>query len=269
MRKAASDMTIYIKELKQSARSWLIWTLSIGFMMFICVMMFPEMESQMDSVTDVFANMGGFTAAFGMDRLSFGELMGFYGIECGNIMGIGGGFFAALAGISVLANEEKERTAEFLLTHPVSRGSVLFQKLMSVFTQIILMNAAVVGISLASAVIIGEEYKMTEFVLLHAAYLMMQIEIGCICFGISAFIRRGSIGIGLGLALALYFMNIICNISDKAEFLKYITPYAYAEASNIISEAEIDMKLMWVGIAISVLGVFIGFAKYIKRDISA
>ena len=62
-------------------------------------------------------------------------------------------------------------------------------------------------------------------------------------------------------------MNIICNISDKAEVLKYITPYAYAEASNIMSESEIDMKLMWVGVVISVLGVIMGFAKYCKKDI--
>ena len=89
-------MTVYINELKRSAKAWCIWTCSIAFMVVICIMMFPEMKSEMDSVTDVFANMGGSTAAFGMDRLSFGELMGFYGIECGNIMGIGGGFFAAL-----------------------------------------------------------------------------------------------------------------------------------------------------------------------------
>lgn len=113
-------MTIYIKEIKQSIKALCIWTASIAFMMLVCIMLFPEMKGEMDSVSDVFANMGGFTAAFGMDKLSFGELMGFYGIECGNIIGLGGGFFAALAGISALANEEKERTAEFLLTHPVS-----------------------------------------------------------------------------------------------------------------------------------------------------
>ena len=127
-------MTIYIKELKQSLKSCCIWTAAIAFMMLVCIFMFPEMKNEMDSVSDVFANMGGFTAAFGMDKLNFGELMGFYGIECGNVLGIGGGFFAALAGVSALANEEKERTAEFLLTHPVSRISVVTQKLFAVIT---------------------------------------------------------------------------------------------------------------------------------------
>lgn len=262
-------MTIYIKELKQSVKSLCIWTASIAFMMMVCIMLFPEMKGEMDSVSDVFANMGGFTAAFGMDKLSFGELMGFYGIECGNIVGLGGGFFAALAGISVLANEEKERTAEFLLTHPVSRFSVVTQKLFSVLTQVIILNLAAVGVSLISAAAIGESFEQKEFFLLHTAYLIMQLEISCICFGISAFIKRGSIGIGLGLALALYFMNIVCNISEQAEFLRYITPYAYAEASVIISEAKLDAGLVAVGAVIAAIGVAMGYLKYLKKDIAA
>ncbi|MCI5668352.1 MAG: ABC transporter permease [Oscillospiraceae bacterium] len=262
-------MTIYIKELKQSCRSLCIWTASIAFMMLVCILLFPEMKSEMDSVSDLFANMGGFTAAFGMDKLSFGEIMGFYGIECGNVLGIGGGFFAALAGISVLANEEKERTAEFLLTHPVSRFSVVSQKLLSVLTQVVVLNVVVVGVSLISAAAIGEEFEMKEFILLHIAYLIMQLEISCICFGISAFIRRGSIGIGLGLALALYFLNIVCNISEQAEFLRYITPYAYADASSIISESKLDFGLIAVGAAVAVIGAAVGFFRYLKKDISA
>ena len=262
-------MTIYIKELKQSFKSLCIWTASIAFMMLVCILLFPEMKNEMESVTAVFANMGGFTAAFGMDKLSFGELMGFYGIECGNIMGLGGGFFAALAGISVLAKEEKERTAEFLLTHPVSRFSVITGKLLSVLTQVVILNLVAVSVSLISAAAIGESFEMKEFILLHTAYLIMQTEIACICFGISAFIKRGSIGTGLGLALALYFMNIVCNISEQAEFLRYITPYGYAEASNIISEGKLDMGLIAVGAVISVVGAAIGYIRYLKKDIAA
>ena len=262
-------MTIYIKELKQSFKSLCIWTASIAFMMLVCVLLFPEMKGEMDSVSSIFANMGGFTAAFGMDKLNFGQLMGFYGIECGNVLGIGGGFFAALAGISVLANEEKERTAEFLLTHPISRVSIIAQKLLSVLTQVIVLNIVVVAVSLISAAVINESFEMKEFILLHVAYLIMQLEISCICFGISAFIRRGSIGIGLGLALAFYFMNLVCNMTEQAEFLRYITPYAYAEASNIISDGKLDTVLIVIGIIIAVIGATVGFVKYTKKDIAS
>lgn len=262
-------MTIYRKELRQSAKAWCIWSFSIAFMMLICIFLFPEMKGEMSSVSNVFANMGDFTAAFGMDRLNFGELMGFYGIECGNIIGLGGGFFAALIGAGAIAGEEKERTSEFLLTHPISRASVITQKLLSVLTQVILMNVFVVLVSVISVAAIGEELALREFALLHTAYLIMQIEIACVCFGISAFIKRGSVGIGLGLALTFYFMNIVANISDKAEFLRYVTPYAYSDSAEIISEAKLDTGLIAIGAVIALAGISAAYAKYTRKDIAS
>ena len=82
----------------------IIWSIVIAFMLAICVLIYPEMETQMGDVSSMFAEMGGFSAAFGMDRLNFGEFIGFFGVECGNILGLGGAFFAALLGITILAN---------------------------------------------------------------------------------------------------------------------------------------------------------------------
>ena len=57
----------------------------------------------MEGIQNVFASMGAFTAAFGMDRLNFGSLVGFYAVECGNILGLGGAFYASLCGIHMLS----------------------------------------------------------------------------------------------------------------------------------------------------------------------
>ncbi|MDD7184296.1 MAG: ABC transporter permease subunit [Ruminococcus sp.] len=260
-------MTVYIKEIKQSFKAWCIWTFAISFMLMMCVLVFPETKGQMESLNNVFANMGSFSSAFGLDELNFGELMGFYKTECGNTLGIGSGLFSALIGISALSAEEKEHTAEFLLTHPVSRFSVVMQKLLSVLTQIIFMNIVIIGIALLSSLIIGESFEMRPFFLMHMAYIIMQTEIACICFGISAFIRRGSVGAGLGIAVLFYFMNIISNITEKADFLKYITPYAYADSSSIISESRLEMNLICIGILISAFGILTAVLKYTKKDI--
>lgn len=262
-------MTIYKKEMRQSFKTLVIWTLSVAFMVLICIVMYPEMKSQMDSVNDMFANMGSFTAAFGMDKLNFGTLIGFYGIECGNMLGIGGGFFAALIGTGVLAGEEKEHTAEFLLTHPVSRASVLIQKLLAVFTQIFILNVFVAAVGFISAAAIDEKINTGDFFLLHTAYFLMQLQTACICFGISAFIKRGSTGVGLGIAMMLYFMNIVCNISEKADFLKYYTPYSYSDSGRVLSDGALDAGLVFAGATFAVIGVLLAFVKYTRKDISA
>lgn len=150
-------MTLIKHEMKQGRLALAIWTISIAFLIVICVLLFPEMESQMNEVNDMFASMGSFTAAFGMDRLNFGTLVGFYAVEGGNIMGLGGAFFASLLAIMVLSKEEKDHTAEFLLSHPVSRIQVITEKLLAVLLQIILLNVIVWALSVASIAAIGED----------------------------------------------------------------------------------------------------------------
>ena len=261
-------MTLMKHELKQGRKSLMIWTAAIGFLLAVCVFMFPEMKGEMDGVSDMFASMGSFTEAFGMDRINFGSLMGFYAVECGNILGLGGAFFAALCGVSILAKEEKEHTAEFLLTHPVSRVHIVAQKLLAVMIQIIVMNVLVCVLSIASIALIGETISWKEPLLLHLAFLFLQIEIAGICFGISAFLRRGGLGIGLGIAAVMYFLNLIANISDSAKFLKYITPFGYTEGADIVSNASLDTGLVLLGMLYCVIGVVVAFMKYCKKDIA-
>ena len=260
-------MTLLKHELKQGFKTLALWTASIGFLIAICLFLFPEMKGEMDNVSDMFSSMGSFTAAFGMDRLNFGTLIGFYAVECGNILGLGGAFFASLIAVSALAKEEKERTAEFLLSHPVSRVSVISSKLAALVIQIVVMNVVIFALSAACIAIIGEEPAWKEICLLHLAYFLLQLELAGICFGLSAFLRRGSLGIGLGIAAMMYFLNIIANISEKAEFLKVITPFGYAEGADIVSNASLDGKLILIGMAFALIGVAAAYFWYSRKDI--
>ena len=260
-------MTLLKHELKQGFKTLAIWTASIGFLIAICLFLFPEMKGEMDNVSDMFSSMGSFTAAFGMDRLNFGTLIGFYAVECGNILGLGGAFFASLIAVSALAKEEKERTAEFLLSHPVSRVSVISSKLAALVVQIVVMNVVIFALSAACIAIIGEEPSWKEICLLHLAYFLLQLELAGICFGLSAFLRRGSLGIGLGIAAMMYFLNIIANISEKAEFLKLITPFGYAEGADIVSNGSLDGKLVLIGMAFALIGVAAAYWWYSRKDI--
>lgn len=261
-------MTLLRHELKQGRNSLIIWTAAIGFLLAVCVFLFPEMKGEMNEVSEMFSSMGGFTEAFGMDQVDFGTLPGFYAVECGNILGLGGAFFAALCGISALAKEEKEHTAEFLLTHPVGRMRILTEKLLAVLAELILLNGVIFLLAVASMGAIKEPIPWKAVLLLHLAYFLLQVEVAAICFGISAFIRRGSLGVGLGIAAVFYFLNIIANISRNAEFLKYITPFGYAEGSDIVANVNLDTKLVLIGMVFGALGIIAAYWKYNRKDIA-
>ena len=260
-------MTLVKHELKQGKILFMIWTAAIGFLLVICVFLFPEMKGQMESVNDVFASMGSFTEAFGMDRLNFGSLVGFYAVECGNVLGLGGAFYAALCAAGILSKEEKDKTAEFLLTHPVSRKRIITEKLVAVLLQITAMNIIIYAVAVGSIAAVGEEIPLKEISLLHLAYYLLQIELAGICFGISAFLRKGSAGAGLGIAAMMYFLNLIANIADVAEFLKYITPFGYCEGADIVANGSLDGVLVAIGAVIGIGGILIAYLKYTKKDI--
>ena len=260
-------MTLVKHELRQGKTSLLIWTAAIGFLLAICIFLFPEMKGQMDSVSDMFSSMGSFTEAFGMDRLNFGTLIGFYAVECGNILGLGCAFYAALCAAGILSKEEKDKTAEFLLTHPVSRKRIMTEKLIAVLVQITAMNIMIYAISVGSIAVVGEAIPLKEISLLHLAYYLLQLELAGICFGISSFLRKGSAGVGLGIAAMMYFLNLIANIADVAEFLKYITPFGYCEGADIVANGRLDGVMVSVGAVIGLGGIMAAYLKYTKKDI--
>lgn len=260
-------MIIIKHELHQGKISFFIWTTAISFLLAVCIFLFPEMKGEMDGMNDIFSSMGSFTEAFGMDKISFGSFIGFYAIECGNILGLGGAFFASLCAVTILSKEEKDHTAEFLLTHPVKRIYIVTGKLISVLLQIIMLNLIVSALTAVSTALIGEAIPWKELILLHLAYFLLQMELAGLCFGISAFLRKGSIGIGLGIAVLMYFLSLIANISEQAEFLTYLTPFGYAQGADIVTNLSIDTALVLIGMLCCGLFTAVGCIKYCQKDI--
>ncbi len=261
-------MTLLLHELKRDRISLAVWSLAISFMLAVSVLIYPEMSSQMNEISDMFAEMGSFSEAFGMDKLNFGEFMGFFGVECGNVLGLGGAFFAAIIGVSSLAKEEKDHTAEFLLSHPISRKRVLTEKLIAIVVQNAILNLTVFAVSLLATFAIGEDADYTKMCLMFLAYFILQLQISAITFGISAFLSRGGLAVGLGISVLLYFLNIIANLTSDAKVLKYITPFGYTDSGYIIAENAIELKYVLPGIAIAVVSIIIAYFKYTKKDIA-
>ena len=95
-------MSLFRHELRQGLRTLWIWAAAVGFLLGVCVVIYPQMGTDMDQIGAMFSEMGSFSAAFGMDKINFGTFMGFFAVECGNILGLGGALYAALAAVTSL-----------------------------------------------------------------------------------------------------------------------------------------------------------------------
>ena len=261
-------MTIFLHELRRGKLSLILWTAGISFMLGVCILIYPEMSGQMNEISAMFADMGSFSAAFGMDQLNFGEFKGYFGVECGNTLGLGGALFAALLGIRTLSKEEENHTAEFLMTHPISRTKIFTQKLLAVIAQILILNLTIAIITASATMAIGESLPIRESGLLLLSHFLLQIELAMITFGMSALVKGGSLGLGIGISLGLYVMNLISNLIEAGKLLKYITPYAYADSASIIGSGRFEIKYLLSGFAIAIICLGAGLYHYRKKDIS-
>ena len=129
------------------------------------------------------------------------------------------------------------------------------------------MNMVVYLLSIGSMVLIGEAVPWKEVNLMHLAYYCLQLELGGICFGVSAFLRKGSLGVGLGIAVMLYFANLISNMAEVAEGLRYITPFAYCDGADIVTKGNLDLLLLGIGFLFTAAGIGSAFWKYCRKDI--
>ena len=82
-------MTLFFHELKRDRVRLIVWTAAIAFMLMISIIIYPQMTSQMDEMGQMFSEMGGFSEAFNMDKVNFGEFRGYFAVECGNVLGLG------------------------------------------------------------------------------------------------------------------------------------------------------------------------------------
>ena len=260
-------MTVFCKELRAGTVSFLVWSAILGGLMAVCVGIYPSMSGSMDELSTLFAGMGDFSAAFGLDKLQFGSIMGFYGTECGNILGLGGALYAAITAMGLLAGEEGGHTAEFLLTHPISRLRVCLEKLAALAVLIVGLNLVCFACGAGGILAIGEEADWGDLLRYHGALLLMQLEIGALCFGLSALLRRGGLGLAMGLAALLYFAGLLINLDQGLDWLRFVTPYYYADAARIFA-GETLAGPMLVGCALGVLGAGFGLWWYRRKDIA-
>ncbi len=260
-------MSIFLHEWKRGWKSFLIWTLSLAAVVFMMVVIYPEFEEMMAGLDDLIAGMGAFGDAFGLELLSFSDPIAYYGLEVGNTLGIGGAMFAAILGIGMLAKEEGSHTAEFLLTLPATRFNIALQKFLAMLSQIVLFNLASFGAGVLAFAMIGENLDVPLMITYHLALLLMMLVIGILTFGLSGFLHNRSMGLGIGIALLFYILNIVSNLIEAAEVLRYGTPFAFAEASRVISEGVIEWPYVLTTFAFALLVLAVGTRYFTRKDI--
>lgn len=263
------EMTLWKHELKMNLKTLLIWSMSVGIICFGCLLLFKGLQESMEGMADMYAQMGAFSTALGLDKVSMNTIEGFYATEVALMFALGGAMFAAMTGVSLISKEEEGHTSEFLNTLPFGRMHIVYTKYVSLIFSVFFFQIICVIWILAGFLGASDFPPMNEFILYHTAQFLMQLEIATICFLISAWNKKRQTGIALGLALLLYMMDLMCRVLPDIENLKYVTPYYFSNAADIFTNKSVDAVMLFICLGVILVCAAAAGIIYEKRDLAA
>ena len=107
------------------------------------------------------------------------------------------------------------------------------------------------------------------YILLSITPLFSSLVIFAICLFLSTFTHKTkkTFGISLGIVFVSYFLNIISEIAESTEFLKYISIFTLADIRNVISNVSINPLLVILSTGITILFMILTMIHYEKKEL--
>jgi len=213
----------------------------------------------------------GLMTAFGASLDIFTNVLGFYTARNTMFILLLGGFFSIFLAGKILSQEEHEKTAEFLLTKPVTRSEVLWSKLAAFFSLLVILNIIILITGYISIEIFkgDSEYSLTAF-LIHTFYcFLLMLTFGAVGLFLSLWIKRGrpTTNISIGIVIGGYFIDALSKITPKLEKIGYLSPFKFVDSSVLSPDYGLIWWRLLYFLGISLLLFTLTFIIYKKKDI--
>ena len=259
------------REMKVNLKSFIIWTSILIGLFLIVFLVYPSIVSSenmkmMDEMMKIFPEE--MLKAFNMDISSIDSAFGWLKTEGFVFVLLITGIYSGILGSNILLKEENDKTIEYLNSVPVTRKNIVFNKILCGIFYIILM-ILVIGIFNFIGLSLSGEFAKKLYLLLSITPLFSSIVIFAVCLFLSTFTHKTkkTIGISLGIVFVSYFLNIISEIGESTEFLKYISIFTLADIRNVILNVSINSLLVVLSIVITALFMILTIVHYEKKEL--
>ncbi|WP_054697012.1 ABC transporter permease subunit [Syntrophomonas palmitatica] len=152
--------------------------------------------------------------------------------------------YALKSGMSALSEEIRVKTADFLLSKPVSRNAIVTAKGLSVLTLLGLQTVLYFfGALIIVQVIAAQPFNKSVFVLINLSLFLVGLFFAGLGLFLSVVIRKikNVLPLALGIVFGFAVLQML-NQSLTDPVLAYFTPFAYFDIARIITPRP--MKLL-------------------------
>ncbi len=262
-------MNMYLHELKSLRKSTILWTCAI---IALAVIYFSVYTSIVKDAEDFKRLLGGYPpsirAMLGISLDNITTILGFYSMIYSFIT-LCGAIQAMNYGVSILSKETRERTADFLLVKPVSRGAIVSAKLLAALTMLLATNVLYyAGASITANIVKTSDYNNKLFLMISLTLLFIQLIFLAIGFMISVILPKlkSVLPVSLGVVFGFYILGAII-ATGESDLARFISPFKYFSLPYILNNARYEAPYLIAGALIIVLAIFASYIIYIKKDI--
>ena len=250
-------MNIFLRELRANFKSLLIWSgivvlfVVIGFSKFSAYEGNPELLAMLDSMPPAILE------AFSINAFNLTTITGFFGVMSA-YFALTLSISAAMWGSDIITKEERDKTVEFALTLPVTRGKLLVSKTLAAVVNSIGLLLVAWGAILAAATSYQTDSAFFEFVSLSMiALFIMQLIFLAIGIFLGCAMRhyKQASSLAVSLLLGTYFLSIISGLNQDLAFLKYFSPFKYFNPATLLHESRIDLTYVWLSAGIIIVSL--------------
>ena len=265
-------MNIFRQEFKMHARTVITWSLGLTALIVLFVSLFSSFAQDAALLNEMMSNFPEqLLTAFGMTGLDMSTILGYFSLAFLFVQ-IFLALQAANYGFSLVSIEEREWTADFLLTKPVGRTQILTSKLLAALSALVITDVVVWVTSFACISLFRGDatYEASTLLLLLASVVPFQLFFLAVGLVVSLLLKRirSVTPYAMALGFGMYVLSVFGDMLGESA-LEKITPFKHFEPNYIIQNGAYDLPLVLVSVVVIVLSFVGSYLLYARRDIPA
>lgn len=264
---------LLIRELRKNSRPFMIWLIllsAVNACMFMAFGTVSEMAANTESMLSQYPE--AFIKAMSLDKFNMTNILHYYASRSYILITLFGSIYAVMLSSCILSKEESERTIEFLISKPITRQEIVTAKYLCVLLYTTLFNLIFsAGNYVLMQLFKTNEFDLKPFLLVSLGAYFIHIIFASVCFLLSVFITntKAVISVSFGIVFITYFFSILASVEEKMSFIRYISPFSYYNAEDLVVKASISTGYLYITALLIMISTGLTYFFYSRKNITA
>lgn len=265
-------MNVFLREVRAYRKSTIIWIASLSALVIVFMVgMYPAFSQDVEASKKLLSQLPeAVRVAFNVQLSNFFTVYGFYGYLLG-FASVAGAIMAMNLGTGVISKEVSGKTADFLLSKPITRPKVVSAKLAAAFVAIVFTSAVFSVVAYVSALVAstGPVSASTFFVLSSTFFLVQALflVLGAL-FAVLIPKVKSVVSVTLPTVFGLYIIGTLGEVLGQTK-VRYLSPFRYFDTGYIIKNVSLESSYVILEAVLVVVAIVAIYLIYLRKDIRA